>query len=219
MGDTRSPRGPSDRPQVVIVGGPNGAGKSTIAPEVVGRVLGIGEFVNADAIAVGLSGFDPERAAMAAGRVMLTRLRELAAARADFAFESTLASRTFAPWLRSLRQSGYQVSLAYVWLGSASLAIQRVRARVRGGGHSIPPEVVRRRYVRSASNAASLYMPLADSWRLYDNSGSALALVAHGGAEQAPTILNREVFEAFRRASHGEGEHGEDGEDGGRADA
>lgn len=200
----------------MVVGGPNGAGKSTIAPEVVGRVLGIGEFVNADAIAVGLSGFEPERAAMAAGRVMLGRLRELAAARADFAFESTLASRTFAPWLHSLRATGYEVSLAYIWLGSPALAMRRVRARVRAGGHSIPPAVIRRRYARSAFNAATLYMPLADSWRMYDNSGEAITLVAHGGAGRPTTILRGREFEAFRRTAH---EQTERGEDGGRDDA
>ena len=101
-------------PNVVVIAGPNGAGKSTVAPALLHAHLGIGEFVNADVIARGLSAFDPERAALQAGRVMLARLRELADQRADFAFETTLASRTFAPWIASLQSTGYSFQLLYV---------------------------------------------------------------------------------------------------------
>ena len=114
------------RPCVVILAGPNGAGKSTAAPELLQGELAVTEFVNADVIARGLSAFDPDRAAIAAGRVMLTRLDELARQRESFAFETTLASRSFAPWLRDLRASGYAVHLFFLWLSSADLAVQRV---------------------------------------------------------------------------------------------
>ena len=93
------------RPSVVVLAGPNGAGKSTVAPALLQGALGIDEFVNADVIARGLSAFDPESAAIAAGRVMLARLHELAEQRVSFAFETTLASRSFALWLRRLRVS------------------------------------------------------------------------------------------------------------------
>ena len=82
------------KPRVVIIAGPNGAGKTTAARELLHGALRVDEFVNADVIAQGLSAFQPERAAMQAGRVMLRRLDELAAASADFAFETTLASGT-----------------------------------------------------------------------------------------------------------------------------
>jgi predicted ABC-type ATPase len=85
------------RPSVVVLAGPNGAGKSTAAPALLQGALAVNEFVNADVIARGLSAFDPAAVAIAAGRVMLGRLRELAGQRASFAFETTLASRTFAP--------------------------------------------------------------------------------------------------------------------------
>jgi predicted ABC-type ATPase len=91
---------------VVVLSGPNGAGKSTAAPSLLKGRLSVDQFVNADEIARGLAGFAPETAAIPAGRIMLTRLRELAAARADFAFESTLASRSFAPGLESLNTRG-----------------------------------------------------------------------------------------------------------------
>ncbi|MGH7245298.1 MAG: zeta toxin family protein [Phycisphaerales bacterium] len=146
---------PVHGPTIIILAGPNGAGKTTISREVLAKTFGIGEFVNADVIASGLSGFDPDRAAFAAGRIMLARLHELAEARSSFAFESTLASRTFAPWLVRQIAGGYEVHLVYSWLRSPELAVKRVRARVSKGGHNVPPEVVTRRYYRSLSNFGS----------------------------------------------------------------
>src|SRR5947209_15079140 len=97
---------PNHSPSVVVLAGPNGAGKSTAAPQLLKDTLAVTEFVNADVIARGLSAFDPERAALAAGRVMRKRLQELARERKDFAFESTLAGRSFAPWLGELARGG-----------------------------------------------------------------------------------------------------------------
>lgn len=120
-------------PIVVVIGGPNGAGKTSIAEDVLANTLELQEFVNADTIARGLSGFDPDRAAIAAGRVMLSRLKELAKQRVSFAFESTLSGRVFAPWLSTLKRDGYEVHVIYVSLRSAKLANTRVKARVRLG--------------------------------------------------------------------------------------
>jgi len=168
---------PANR-NIVVIGGPNGAGKSTIARNVLVDTLGVHEFVNADVIATGLSGFDPERAAFAAGRVMLARLHELARGDTPFAFESTLASRSFAPWLADLSRREWRVHLIYVWLQSPDLAVQRVAARVRRGGHSIPENIIRRRYARSARNFWNLYRPLASSWRMFENSSASPILIA-----------------------------------------
>lgn len=193
-------------PQVVVIGGPNGAGKTTISREVLERTLGIREFVNADAIATGLSGFDPERAAFKAGRVMLERLRELAEQRASFAFESTLASRTFAPWLRGLIDRGFAVHVLYVWLRTPELAVRRVRARVKKGGHGIPDEVVRRRYVRSAANFVGLYRPIAErsgGWIVYDNSGNTTEVVAQGHTGTSPIIMKPKVYARLVEYSDG----------------
>ena len=159
-------------PWVVVLGGPNGAGKSTAAPTILRDVLAMTEFVNADVIAAGLSGLDPDRAAVTAGRVMLARLRELADQRAAFAFETTLASRSFAPWIERLRTTGYHFHQIFLWLPSSEAAIARVRQRVALGGHSVPEDTIRRRYARGLSNLFGLYLPLADSWALYDGSGS-----------------------------------------------
>jgi predicted ABC-type ATPase len=177
-------------PHIIVLAGPNGAGKTTAARGVLQDLVGVGEFVNADAIAAGLSGFAPDRAAFAAGRIMLERLRELAASRATFAFETTMASRTFAPWLSGLRASGYRVHIAFLWLASPALATRRVALRVRHGGHHVPPDVIRRRYAAGIANFHSLYRPLADAWIVYDNSAfSAPRIVASG----PPIIIHDKV--------------------------
>ncbi|KRI01457.1 hypothetical protein AO057_08450 [Curvibacter sp. PAE-UM] len=154
---------------MVVFAGPNGAGKSTHADAIL-ATLGITTFVNADFIARGLSGRHTETVTFTAGRIMLERLHQLAEAKEDFAFESTLSSRTFAPFLRGLRAQGYGVAIYYFSLANAQLAVRRVKARVAMGGHDVPTDVVRRRFGRSLTNFFSLYAPLASRWAIFDNS-------------------------------------------------
>ncbi len=157
-------------PNVVVIAGPNGSGKSTTAPKLLRDTLKVEEFINADVIASGLSAFAPERAAFPAGRIMLRRMKELAELRENFALESTLSSRSLAPWLIKLRTNGYVVHLIFLWLVNANLAVKRVAERVKTGGHDIPEEIVRRRYTRSIGNFFNIYRPIADSWLMLDNS-------------------------------------------------
>lgn len=162
-------------PRIVIFAGPNGAGKSTHADAIL-AALGIETFVNADYIARGLSGRNTEAVAFEAGRIMLKRLRQLSDVGADFAFESTLSSRTFAPFLRRLKALGYAVVIYYFSLSNAQLAIRRVKLRVALGGHHVPADVVRRQFGRSLRNFFELYAPLANEWALFDNLASPQAL-------------------------------------------
>ena len=166
-------------PRIFVIGGPNGAGKTTIAGGLLPEILECDEYVNADAIAKALSPFESGRAAFRAGRVMLETIHDLAKRRKDFAFETTMASRSFVPFLASCRDRGYEINLLFLWLHSIALAQRRVAKRVRGGGHGIPTEVVRRRYKSGISNFLNLYVPLADSWYVYDNSGTTAEPVAH----------------------------------------
>lgn len=157
-------------PHVVVIAGPNGAGKTTTAPVLLERNLKIDHFVNADTIAAGLSAFAPEKAAIQAGKAMLTRMHYLAENNENFAFETTLASRTFAPWIAGLKRKGYIFHLTFLFLNSPELAIQRVAERVKLGGHSVPEDTIRRRYRAGLKNFFNLYQPLADYWQMYDNS-------------------------------------------------
>jgi len=172
------------QPTVVIIAGPNGAGKSTAAPYLLKQALGILEFVNADQIAAGLSAYAPETVAFEAGRIMLQRLRALAAAQVSFAFESTLSSRTFALFLTRCKAQGYKVHVFYVALPSAELAIQRVALRVKLGGHNIPSDDISRRFQRSLHNLFALYLPLADYWSVLNNASGTLTSIAHGTARR-----------------------------------
>ncbi|MGD9589663.1 MAG: zeta toxin family protein [Pyrinomonadaceae bacterium] len=157
-------------PNVIVIAGPNGAGKSTLAPALLRDTFQIPEYVNADTIAEGLSAFAPEDASFDAGRVMLGRLHDLASARKSFAFETTLASRFNAGWLRELQAEGYRASLIFLWLPEVEIAIERVKSRVRLGGHSIPEETIRRRFERGRRNLFELYLPVVDAWRIFDAS-------------------------------------------------
>lgn len=186
----------ADTPLVAVTAGPNGAGKSTMAPRLLQGAYAVSEFVNADVIAQGLSAFQPESAAIAAGRIMLARLQALAEARVDFAFETTLASRTFAPRLTTLRASGYRAHLAFLSVPSPDLSVQRVADRVRRGGHAVPKDVVRRHYAARLRNFFTLYQQLFDTWQMYDNSpNGAPALLASGGAGRPTAIRNIEGWE------------------------
>ena len=157
-------------PHIAIIAGPNGAGKSTCGPAVVQNHFHIRELVNADTIAAGISAFQPEAVAIEASRIMLRRLKQLADSKVNFAFETTLASRSFAPWIKKIKTQGYQFTLVYFWLLTPELAVERVAERVRLGGHNVPPETIRRRYTSSIRNFFSLYQPIADNWCIYDNS-------------------------------------------------
>ncbi len=181
-------------PHLIIISGPNGAGKSTTAPALLQGTLGVTEFVNADVIAQGLSAFNPERAAFHAGRVMLARLQQLAEEQEDFAFETTLASRTFAHWIQELKSSGYAFHLFFLWLPAPEFAIARVAERVKMGGHNVPEETIKRRYHSGLKNFFNLYRPLADSWYFYDNSLGAKPLLLASGEIQTGTVVNNKVL-------------------------
>ncbi|MEZ4457852.1 MAG: zeta toxin family protein [Gemmatimonadales bacterium] len=193
---------PSRPPLVVVVAGPNGAGKSTAAPSLLQEALSVSEFVNADAIAAGLSAFRPESVAFAAGRLMLARIRALGMARADFAFETTLASRSFAPRLTRLREAGYRLHLAFLSLPNPDLAVARVAERVRAGGHDVSEFVIRRRFVAGLRNLFSLYLELADTWQVFDNSAlSAPRLIATKMSGEETRLTDPEAWKTLLEVS------------------
>jgi len=166
--------------RILIIAGPNGAGKTTFAEEFLPNEAGCPEFVNADLIAAGLSPFQPDQVAFAAGRLMLERIDELAGSGKSFAFETTLSTRS---WLRLIprwKSLGYRVKLYFLSLPEPDFALRRVDARVRLGGHAIPPETVRRRFARGLENLRYGYIGIVDEWSIYDGSQDPPVLLENG---------------------------------------
>ncbi len=189
-------------PNAIVLAGCNGAGKTTASRTVLAETLGMLTFVNADVIAQGLAGFDPDSAALDASRIMLERLHQLADERADFAFETTLAGRTYVTWLRSLREAGYFVQLYYFWLPNADLAVARVAQRVQQGGHDIPEQTIRRRHSRSLRNFFDLYRPLVGFWAVHDNSvARAPVLIASGTCGKPETVYDELVWQRIQESA------------------
>jgi len=159
------------QPACIIIAGPNGSGKTTFAREYLAREAGIVHFLNADLIAGGLSPLKPELVAMTAGRIFLAELDRLSAAQVDFSFESTLSGLIYRDRLLRWKASGYRIEIVYLRLASTDLALKRIAARVRQGGHDVPARDVVRRYRRGWLNFQKVYQSLADAWAVYDNSG------------------------------------------------
>jgi predicted ABC-type ATPase len=180
----------SPNPTAIVLAGINGAGRTTASRALLANTLRVMTFVNADVIAQGLSGFDPNAAAIRAGRIMLEQLDDLAAQRANFAFETNLAGRTYAGWLDELRQSGYNVSLIYFWLNNVEAAIARVALRVKQGGHDVPEATIRLRYARSIRNLLELYIPVETSWKVYDNTTGDVPMLVAEAERGADAIIH-----------------------------
>lgn len=165
-------------PTLYLIAGPNGAGKTTFASRFLPEESGELEFVNVDLIARGLSPFAPDAAAGAAGRIALTRVGRLIKERKTFAWETTLSGRTTRSWVLKAKAAGYFIKLVFIWIQSLEESIDRIRRRVREGGHDVPVRDVRRRFLKTLANFFNDFCPLADAWKLFDNSNEGLRLVA-----------------------------------------
>ena len=166
------------RPNLYIIAGPNGAGKTTFAHTFLPHYVECLDFVNADLIAGGLSPFDPEKAAIQAGRLMLEQIHSFGKRRLDFGFETTLSGKTYVKLLKDLKKTGYRIHLFFLWISDVRLALERIELRVRNGGHYIPKDIVLRRFERSLPNFFRFYQPLADSWAIFDNSKDIPRMIA-----------------------------------------
>ena len=191
------------KPVLYLIGGPNGAGKTTAAMSLMPALIECYEYVNADAIAKALSPFRPNEVSIDAGRLMLKRIHELSKKLEDYAFETTMASRSFAPFLTKCKKCGYSIHAVYIWIHSPELAIARVKERVKSGGHFVPDETVRNLYNRGLKNFFNLYVPIADTWALYDNSESEIKLVASKERNSATTIFQADTWKSIEEATHG----------------
>lgn len=166
--------------KIVIIAGPNGAGKTTFAREFLPFEAGCPIFINADLIAAGLSPFEPEVAAIRAGRLMLAEIDRNAASGRSFAFETTLAGHSYGGRIGRWRAAGFTVKLIFLSLASPEEAIARVAMRVRQGGHDVAPDIIRRRFASGMRNFLEIYRQRVDYWQLFDNSGPAPRLMEEG---------------------------------------
>ncbi len=181
-------------PNIVVIAGPNGAGKSTLAPRLIKEVFGEIEFLNADLIAAEIQRSSSSKVEIEAGRIMLRRIEALADHGVSFAFETTLAARSYVRLLRRLHEKDYTVQIIYLWLHHVDLAIERVAERVRMGGHDIPEATIRRRFDRGKQNFMNLYRPMADAWRVYDASEDSPELIGFGDKLEGEKIIEKALW-------------------------
>jgi len=188
-------------PNLYIIAGCNGAGKTTASYTILPEILNCREFVNADSIASGLSPFNSESVAFEAGRIMLQRIHHLMEEKVDFAFETTLAAKTYMSLIKEAKAINYEITLLYFWLSSPELAKQRVAQRVMKGGHNIPNEIVERRYYRGIHNLFYLYIPVCDNWLIIDNMSALPDLVVYGSATLQKVIRKNDIWEIILQQS------------------
>lgn len=185
-----------------IIAGCNGAGKTTASFTILPEILNCKEFVNADEIAKGLSPFQPEKVSFEAGRIMIKRINELLEMNENFAFETTLATKSYKSKVINAQSKNYTVTLLFFWLQNVDLAIERVKTRVMEGGHNIEIEVIRRRYVNGIRNLFDIYLSVVDEVLIYDNSGGKPELIAEKTLESEITVLNESKFNKLKKQYH-----------------
>ena len=189
--------------RMYIIAGCNGAGKTTVSFTILPEILDCREFVNADEIARGLSPFQPEKVSFEAGRIMLHRIKELLGKNENFAFETTLATKSYKSKIIGAQNNGYKVTLLFFWLQNVELAINRVKVRVEEGGHNIETDVIIRRYKNGIKNLFEIYMPIVDETLIFDNSIGQPELIAEKTKVSALKILNETKFDQLKTYYHG----------------
>jgi predicted ABC-type ATPase len=161
------------------------------------EILECEEFVNADEIARGLSPFQPEKAGIQAGRLMLERIKALIGRGQDFAFETTLSTKSYKNLIQDAKKKNYSVTLIFFWLSSQELAVKRVETRVKEGGHNIPEKVIRRRYENGLRNFFDIFKSIVDDWMLIDNSGEPYELIAEK-MQSEEIIYNNKIWDNLK---------------------
>jgi len=188
----------SNKKHLYIIAGCNGAGKTTASFTILPEVLDCKEFINADEIAKGLSPFQPESVAMQAGRIMLARMDELLQKGEIFAFETTLATKSYKQKIEWAQANGYEVTLLFFWLDSPNMAKKRVAQRVSEGGHSIPSQTIERRYHSGIANLFAIYINMVDICYIFDNSEGRKELIAQKERHKGIVIYNNDKFDLMK---------------------
>ena len=190
----------SKLPKLYIIAGCNGAGKTTASFTILPEILGCKEFINADEIAKGLSPFQPESVAVQAGRIMLTRMDELLQKGETFAFETTLATKSYKQKIEWAQANGYEVTLLFFWLDSPNMAKKRVAQRVAEGGHSIPSQTIERRYHNGIANLFAIYIDMVDICYIFDNSEGERTPIAKKYKGEKEIIYNTDLYNQMKNS-------------------
>lgn len=181
-----------------IIAGCNGAGKTTASFTILPEILDCKEFVNADEIAKGLSPFQPESVSFEAGRIMLSRIDELFKHDENFAFETTLATKTYKQKILKASSCGYNITLLFFWLKNVDLAKERVEIRVKEGGHNIPKDVIERRYLNGINNLFNIYLNIVNQVFIFDNSEGHHDLIAEKYLDEDIVIYNQKKYNELK---------------------
>jgi len=155
----------------VIIAGPNGSGKSTLASQLDFK----GDFISADKCEklvlsdVTSKSSREQRAVILVAKEMLDYINR----EESFAFETVFATAQIPSFIISAKENGYQIILHYVSTQSVDINLDRVRKRVKQGGHDVPEDKIRERYAKTLAILQRL-LDIADEAILYDNSGKSL---------------------------------------------
>ena len=182
-----------------IISGCNGAGKTTASYTILPEIIECKEFVNADEIAKGLSPFQPEKVAFESERIMINRINKLLKENESFAFETILSTRSYRNKIIQAKKQGYTITLLFFWLNNIELAKERVKTRVKEGGHNIPENVIERRYFKGIFNLFDIYLPIIDGALIFDNSFGKHQLIAHKMGTDNLEIIDSDKFKQLKK--------------------
>ncbi|MBF0544473.1 MAG: zeta toxin family protein [Candidatus Riflebacteria bacterium] len=192
----------STSPRLFFLAGPNGAGKTTSAEKLLPREI---PFINADEIAKTLAQFEGTTLDIKASRLLLEKINSFENELKSFAIETNLANKGLLSRIKRLQNKGYTVTLIFLWLQSVDLAIDRVMERVRRGGHSVPAEVIKRRYKAGLENFFTHYQSEVDSWAFFDNSAGEVKMIACAEKDTPEIVIDTERWNAILRRTGNNG--------------
>ncbi len=178
-----------------IISGANGSGKSTLA-EVLLKEKHL-EFLNADEIAKEISPNAINKVPISAGKVYFKRLNEFLKKDVSFAVESTLSGMNIVKIIDKAKLNGYKIILIYSFLQNCTTCIERVKKRVKNGGHNVPEEDIIRRYYKSIVRFWDNYKNIVDEWTLFYNGYDYAPLIVSVGIKEKYDIINIEMQEKF----------------------
>lgn len=168
-------------PTIVIFAGPNGAGKTTFSEAWLDDQELVFHFINADEFARDLdTSISKSSRDRTAGKLFLKAIDDLVSKKESFAIETTLASLIYERKIKDWQSIGYRIILIYLKLPDIEASIQRVKNRVRNGGHNIPEDVIRRRFTKSQHYLKNIYIPLVDEWYIWKSDHGSYELLDEG---------------------------------------